>query len=120
MRPIVCAILLSTLLWSRPANADRITIEPDDFAAGTNLTAATAGVMLWTAYITGSSGNPTGTVAMTAPDAIMKYVFAGSTEGGIALDRLSFDQVPEPSTPLLTITGLFGWGRHLRRRRRSE
>ena len=60
MRPIVCAILLSTLLWSRPANADDITIEPDDFAAGTHLTAATEGVTLWTAYITGSSGNPLG------------------------------------------------------------
>jgi hypothetical protein len=62
----------------------------------------------------------TGTVAMSAPGAIMKYVFAGSTEGGIALDRLRFErQVPEPSTLLLTIAGLAGLGRHLRRRRRS-
>jgi hypothetical protein len=252
MRTIVCALLFTTtLLWARPASADLITIEPDAFAAGTDLTAATAGVLLWTARVTGSPGDPlsltpvyaqhssacdnpgtgpgpcyaatgtqgfspfsapegtllswssdrhpancfaqlnnpdfsgpscesfvgftallieltvpttfveiaggwnsdflelraltedfnllslpqtltqdprlpgyatTGTVAMSAPEATMKYVFAGSTEGGIALDRLRFEQVPqvpEPSTLLLTIAGLVGLGWHRRRRTRS-
>lgn len=255
MRSIACAVLLTTtLLWSRPADADLITIEPDAFAAGTNLTAATPGVLLWTARITGtaaeplalspvyaqhssacdddpaaftrcfaltgtqgfsSSSNPegdlfgdfnsarnparcfavlndpnyagspdacgpdwagftallieltvpttfveiggvwnsdflelhafdanfsglalpqilttdpafpsrnVGTISMTAPTATMKYVFAGSTEGGIALDRLSFEQVqvPEPSTLLLTMAGLVGLRGHLRRRTRVK
>jgi len=252
MRTIVCAMLLSTLLWSRPASADLITIEPDAFAAGTNLTAATPGVLLWSARITGmpqdplslsavyaqhssacdddpsdftrcfaftgtqgfsSNSNPegalfgsfnsarnpancfsllhdpnydgspnscgenfagftallielsdpttfveiggawnsdflelrafdenfsrlalpqilalapdvpsgnVGTVSIASPTGSLRYVFAGSTEGGIALDRLRFEQqVPEPSTLLLTIAGLAGLGRHLRRRRRS-
>ena len=257
MRSIVYATLLTTtLLWARPADADIITIEPDDFAAGTNLTAATDGVLLWTARITGMAVDPlllsavyaqrspacadgdlstqcfavtgiqgfspfsapegtllgwssdrhpaacfsqlnnpdyagpnacgmfvgftallielslptnfveiagawnadfvelraldadfnllslpqtlttdprlpgyanTGTVVMTSPLATMKYVFAGSTEGGIALDRLSFEQVPEPSTQvpepstlLLTIAGFAGLCRHLRCRTRSN
>jgi hypothetical protein len=250
MRPIVYATLLTTtLLWCRPATADIITIEPDNFAAGANLTAATDGVLLWTARVTGLATDPlllsavyaqhsaacadgdlstqcfaatgtqafspfsapegtllgwssdrhpaacfgqlnnpefpgpnacvsfvgftallielslptsfveiagawnadflelraldadfnllslpqtltidprlpgyanTGTVVMTSASANMRYVFAGSTEGGIALDRLSFEQqVPEPSTLLLTIAGFAGLYRHLRRRTRS-
>jgi hypothetical protein len=253
MRSIACAIFLTTtLLWSRPADADLITIEPDAFAAGTNLTAATPGVLLWTARITGTTADPlslsavyaqhssacdddpaaftrcfaltgtqgfssnsnpegdlfgsfnsarnpancfsllhdpnyggsqdacgpnwagftallielsdpttfleiggvwnsdylelrafdanfsrlslpqmltldpafpsrnVGTVSMTAPTATMKYVFAGSTEGGIALDRLTFNQVPEPSTLLLTMAGLVGFRRYLRQHTRSK
>jgi hypothetical protein len=251
MRSIACALVLTTtLLWSRPADADLITIEPDAFAAGTNLTAATPGVLLWAALITGTSVNPlllsavyaqhssacgdssdftrcyaftgtqgfsassnpegtlfgsfnsarnpancfsvlhdpnyagadfcgpnwagftallielsvpttfveiggvwnldylelrafdenfnrvamppiltiapdaprgnVGTVSMTSPTGNLKYVFAGSTEGGIALDRLSVAQVPEPSTLLLTMAGLIGLRRHLRRRTRSK
>ena len=50
----------------------------------------------------------TGTVSMASPTGSLKYVFAGSTEGGIALDRLSIAQVPEPSTLLLTMAGLVG------------
>jgi hypothetical protein len=253
MRSIACALLLTaTLLWSRPADADLIIIEPDNFAAGTNLTAATPGVLLWAALITGTSVNPlllsavyaqhssacgddpsdftrcyaftgtqgfssssnlegtlfgsfnsarnpancfsqlhtpnydgspnacgpgfagfkallielavpttfveiggawnldylelrafdedfnrvampqiltiapdvprgnVGTVSMTSPTGNLKYVFAGSTEGGIALDRLSIAQVPEPSTLLLMMAGLVGLRGHLRRRRRSK
>jgi len=253
MRSIACALLLTTtLLWSQPADADLITIEPDNFAAGTNLTAATPGVLLWAALITGTSVNPlllsavyaqhssacgddpsdftrcyaftgtqgfsrssnpegtlfgsfnsarnpancfsllhspnyggspnacgpgfagftalfvelsvpttfveiggawnldylelrafdenfnavampqiltiapdaprgnVGTVSMTSPTGNLKYVFAGSTEGGIALDRLSIAQVPEPSTLLLTMAGLIGLRRHLRRRTTSK
>jgi hypothetical protein len=239
------------LLWSRPANADIITIEPDDFAPGTNLTAATPGVLLWAALITATPADPlhlsavyaqhssacddpvsgtqcyaatgsmgfspssnpegtlfswssdrhpancfallnnpggfggspsscsanvgfqamlieldeptsfvqvaggwnsdflelraldanfnilsltqtlitdprlpgfatTGTVSMSAPTATMKYIFAGSTEGGIALDRLSFQQVPEPSTLLLTMAGIVGLCRQVRKRTRSK
>jgi PEP-CTERM motif len=252
MRSIACAVFLTAiLLWSRPADADLITIEPDAFAAGTNVTAVTPGVLLWTALVTGTSVNPlllsavyaqhssacadaslftlcyaatgtqgfssssnpegtlfswssdripancfallnssnfagspnscgslvagfqamlielaaptsfveiaggwnsdylelrafdesfnllplpqtlttdprlpgyatTGTVSMIAPTATMKYVFAGSTEGGIALDRLSIAQVPEPSTLLLTMAGLVGLRGYLRRRTRSK
>jgi hypothetical protein len=252
MRSIACAAFLTvTLLWSRPADADLITIEPDAFAAGTNLTARTPGVLLWSALITGTSANPlllsavyaqhssacddaslftlcyaatgshgfspssnpegtlfswssdrypancfallnnpnfggspnscgpsfagfqallielsipttfveiaggwnsdylelraldenfnflalpqtlttdprlpgyatTGTVSMTSPTGSLKYVFAGSTEGGIALDRLSITQVPEPSTLLMTIAGLVGLRGYLRRRTRSK
>jgi len=61
-----------------------------------------------------------GTVSMTSPTGNLKYVFAGSTEGGIALDRLSIAQVPEPSTLLLTMAGLIGLRRHLRRRTTSK
>ena len=252
MRSIAAAVLLTTtLLWSRPADADLITIEPDNFAAGTNLTAATPGVLLWAALVTGTSANPlllsavyalhssacadgnsftlcyaatgsqgfssssnpegsllswssdripancfallnssnfggspnscgpsvagfqallielsaptsfveiagawnsdylelrafdehfnmlalpqtlttdprvagystTGTVSMASPTGSLKYVFAGSTEGGIALDRLSIAQVPEPSTLLLTMAGLVGLRGHLRRRTHSK
>ena len=248
MRSIACAACLATaLLWSRPAHADLITIEPDNFAAGTNVSAVTPGVLLWSALITGTAGDPlhlsavyavhssacddsdlsttcyaatgsqgfspfsspegslltwssdrhpaqclaflngassgpdtcsslyagfrallieltdptsfvqvaggwnsdylelraldenfhllalsqtltidprlpgyatTGTVTMTAPTATMKYIFAGSTEGGIALDQVQFASVPEPSTLLLTFAGLVGLSTHLRRRRR--
>jgi PEP-CTERM motif len=252
MRSIACAAFLTaTLLWSRPADADLITIEPDAFAKGTNLTAATPGVLLWAALVTGTSANPllmsavfaqhssacddgnsftlcyaatgsqgfssssnpegsllswssarvpancfallnssnfggspnscgslgagfqallielstpttfveiaggwnsdylelraldenfnflalpqtlttdprlpgyatTGTVSMTSSTGSLKYVFAGSTEGGIALDRLSIAQVPEPSTILLTMAGLVGLRGYLRRRTRSK
>jgi len=252
MRSIVCGLVFTTaLLWSRPADADVITIEPDAFAAGTNVTARTPGVLLWAALVTGTSLNPlllsavyaqhsgacddaslftqcyaatgslgfspssnpegslfswssaripancfallnsstfagsqnscgsmvagfqallielsaptsfveiaggwnsdflelrafdehfnvlglpqilttdprlpgyatTGTVSMMAPTATMKYVFAGSTEGGIALDRVSIAQVPEPSTLLLAMVGFAGLQAHRRRRTRSK
>jgi PEP-CTERM motif len=251
MRSIVRAAFLTTVLfWSGPADAGLITIEPDAFAAGTNLTAATPGVLLWSALITGTPGDPlllsavyaqhssacddaslltlcyaatgsqgfspssnpegslfswssdrhpatcfallnnsssdgpntctslfanfrallielstpttfveiaggwnsdflelraldenynflalpqtlttdprlpgyatTGTVSMIAPTATMKYVFAGSTEGGIALDRLSIGQVPEPSTLLLAMAGFVALHAHRRRRTRSK
>jgi hypothetical protein len=253
MRSIVCGLLLTTaLLWSRPADAGLITIEPDNFVAGTNVTAATPGVLLWSALTTGMPGDPlllsavyaqhssacddgnafttcfaatgsmglspssnpegslinwssdrnpancfallnggtggapnscdstfagfrallielsvptsfvevaggwnadflelrafdedfnrlglsqtltvdprlpgfgnTGSVAMTAPTAMMKYVFAGSTEGGIALDTVSFDavDVPEPSTLLLAMAGFVGLCAHRRRRMRVK
>jgi hypothetical protein len=248
MRSNACAVVIAAaLLWSRPADADIITIEPDDFAAGSNLTAATPGVLLWTATITGNALNPLrlsavyarhdpgcddgdpftgcyaftgsqgfspnstagtlqnnwnsarnpancfallndssfggspnacgpafagftamlvefeepaayaeiggvwaadflelhafdedfhrlvlpqilmggprssgggreGTLSVTSPGADLKYVFFGSTEGGIALDRLRYEQVPEPSTILLTMAGLVGLCRHMRRR----
>jgi len=251
MRSIACAVCVATVLFfSRSAHADLITIEPDNFAAGTNVTAATPGVLLWSALVTGTAVNPlllsavyaqhssacddgnlftlcyaatgsqgfspscnpegslfewssdrlpancfaltngnfggspnvcgslgtgfrallielaaptsfvqvagawnsdylelraldanfnilslpqtlitdprlpgyatTGTVSMTAPAATMTYIFAGSTEGGIALDRVQFaTSVPEPSTLLLTIAGFAGLSAHLRRRRRS-
>ena len=61
-----------------------------------------------------------GTVSMTSPTGSLKYIFAGSTEGGIALDRLSIAQVPEPSTLLLTMAGLVGLRGHLRRRTHSK
>lgn len=249
MRSIVCGLLLTTaLLWSRPADAGLITIEPDNFVPGTNITAATPGVLLWSALTTGMPGDPlllsavyaqhssacddgdiftqcfaatgsmgfspssspegsliswssdrnpancfavlngsggpssacesafagfrallielteptsfvevaggwnadylelrafdedfnrlgldqtlttnsrlpgfgnTGSVAMTAPTAMMKYVFAGSTEGGIALDRVSVDSVavPEPSTLLIAMAGCVGLCAHRRRTR---
>ena len=253
MRSIACAVLLTTtLLWSRPADADLITIEPDNFAAGTNLTAATPGVLLWAALVTGTSANPlllsavyalhssacadgnsftlcyavTGSqgfssssnpegsllswssaripancfallnsstfggspnscgasvagfqallIELSTPTTFVEIaggwnsdylelrafdenfnmvaipqiltiasargwlfhdrnrlhgltdrkpevrIFAGSTEGGIALDRLSIAQVPEPSTLLLTMAGLVGLRGHLRRRTRSK
>ena len=255
MRSIVCGLLLTTaLLWSRPADAGLITIEPDNFVPGTNVTAATPGVLLWSALITATPGDPlllsavyaqhssacdggssftlcyaatgsmglspssnpegtlfdwssdrnpancfqllnnpsgfggplsacestfagfrallielstptsfvevsggwnsdylelrafdenfnrlglsqtltvnprlpgfanTGSVVMTAPTAMMKYVFAGSTEGGIALDTVSFDsaQVPEPSTLLLAMAGFVGLCAHRRRRTRVK
>jgi len=41
----------------------------------------------------------------------------GSTEGGIALDRVRFEQVPEPSTFMLTMLGLVGVRRARRNRR---
>jgi hypothetical protein len=248
MRSIACAAcLITALFWSRPAHADLITIEPDDFAAGTNLTAVTPGALLWSALITGTPGDPlhlsavyavhssvcddgnlfttcyaatgtqgfspysnaegslftwssdrhpaqclavlngassgpntcsslyagfrallieltdptsfvqvaggwnsdyvelraldenfhmltlsqtlivdprlpgyatTGTVSMTAPTATMKYIFAGSTEGGIALDQVQFASVPEPSTLLLAFAGFVGLSTQLHRRTR--
>ena len=252
MRSIVCGLVFTTaLLWSQPADADLITIEPDAFTAGTNVTAVTPGVLLWAALVTGTSVDPlrlsavyaqhsgacddaslftqcyaatgsqgfspvsnpegtlfswssdrfpancfallnsssfagspnscgpsvagfqallielsaptsfveiagawnsdylelrafdenfnllplpqtlttdprmpgyatTGTVSMAAPTATMKYVFAGSTEGGIALDRLSVAQVPEPSTLLLAMAGFVGLHAHRRRLTRSK
>jgi hypothetical protein len=252
MRTIVCAaFLMAVLFWSRPADADLITIEPDVFGAGTDVTAATPGVLLWAAMVTGTSANPlllsavyaqhssacddaslftlcyaatgsqgfssasnpegsliswssdripancfallnsssfagspnscgpgvagfrallielstptsfveiaggwnadflelrafdenfnllplpqtlttdprlpgystTGTVSIIAPTATMKFVFAGSTEGGIALDRLSIGQVPEPSTLLLAMAGFAGLHAHRRRGARSK
>src|SRR5690348_11995510 len=59
MRSVVgAALLAAALVWSRPAAASIITIDPDDFAAGTNLTAATPGALLWSAHITGSADDP--------------------------------------------------------------
>jgi hypothetical protein len=84
-----------------------------------NFSRVTLPQLLTTAPVVG--GN-VGTVSMFSPTGSLRYVFAGSTEGGIALDRLTFaqTQVPEPSTLLLTIAGLVGLRGHLRRRTHSK
>ena len=249
MRSVVGpALLAAALVWSRPAAASIITIDPDDVAAGTNLTAATPGVLLWSAHITGSADDPLslsavyarhdagcddsdpltgcyaftgsqgfsplsnpegslqnnwnsdrnpancfsalhdptweanscgpgwagftgllveftapttyaeiagvwaldylelrafdenfnrlalpqvltsthhtpggneGTLSVTSPTANLSYIFFGSTEGGIALDRLRVEQIPEPSTFMLTMLGLVGLRRARRNRRKG-
>ena len=50
MRPWMTFLVLAVALVSRPgpASADWITIEPDAFAPGTDVTHATPGVTLWT------------------------------------------------------------------------
>lgn len=51
-------LIVALLLYSLPASAEIITLEPDMFAPGTNLTNASPGVRLWTAMPTHLPDDP--------------------------------------------------------------
>ena len=104
MRPIVYAMLLTaTLFWSRPASADLITIEPDAFAAGTDLSAATAGVLLWTARVTGSPADPLSLTPVYAQhSSACDGDGAGSGPCYAATGTQGFSPVPDPEGTLFS------------------
>ena len=58
MRRLLLTAVVLVLLCALPARADIITIEPDDFAAGTDLTHVGPGVTLSRATATRSTGTP--------------------------------------------------------------
>ena len=103
MRSIVWCLVFSTaLLWSRPADADLITIEPDAFAAGTNVTAITPGVLLWAALVTGTSVIRSSCLRSTRNTAVRVMTPASFTQCYAATGSMGFSSSSNPEGTLFS------------------
>ena len=85
------------------------------FDAQFNRLSTTVGA--FTDHIPGGYSKPVTTISAPAGD--IKYLLAGSIEGGVGLDALRYHAVPEPSTLAYGLMGLVGVWRAGRRYRRN-